>query len=140
MSPNLPTILLADDDEDDVLLVRLALSSSGWSGPVQQVGDGQELLEYLLRQGNWATRPGYELPGLILLDLNMPRLDGRGALTRLRAIPDLSALPVVVLSTSSSAQDRKEVIELGANDYIQKPSSYAELVAAMRSAREAWLP
>lgn len=137
MSLPLPTILLVDDDDDDVLLVRRALGSAGWCGPIQRVADGQELLEYLLGKGAWAGSP---LPGLILLDLNMPRLDGRSALARLRAIPDLALLPVIVLSTSGSPRDRSEAIELGANDFIQKPSTFADLVAAMRTTREVWLP
>lgn len=139
MTPDTSTVLLADDDHDDVLLVRRALASAGWAGPVQDVSDGQDLLDYLLRHGRWSELPERSRPALVLLDLNMPRMDGLSALTHLRALPEFSDLPVVVLTTSSSPFDRDKAMALGANGYVSKPSSFAGLVEAMRSARGTWL-
>lgn len=126
-------ILIADDDADDCLLAREALVEAGLANPVHTVEDGERLLDYLHRRGAYAAPAAAPRPGLILLDLNMPRMGGLEALRALRAIP------VVVLSTSAAGADRRGVEDLGACAYLTKPDSFAGLVALMQALGRAWL-
>ena len=125
-------ILIADDDADDCLLAREALVEAGLANPVHTVEDGERLLDYLHRRGAYAAPAAAPRPGLILLDLNMPRMGGLEALRALRAIP------VVVLSTSAAGADRRGVEDLGACAYLTKPDSFAGLVALMQALGRAW--
>jgi two-component system response regulator len=130
------TILLADDDEDDRLLTRQALRDARLANDVQTVNDGVELLEYLKRRGRFAQAPR---PGLILLDLNMPRMDGREALEQIKQDPDLRSIPVVVLTTSKAEEDVVASYDLGVNSFITKPVTFPGLVDAMRVFSRYWV-
>lgn len=133
------TILMADDDADDRLLAREALEESGIEGDLRWVEDGEELLDYLHRRGRWAPPADAPRPGLILLDLNMPRKDGREALREIKADPALRRIPVVVLTTSAADRDVMGSYDLGANSFVTKPVTFEGLVGAMRALRAYWL-
>ena len=136
-------ILMADDDEDDRRLAQDALRKSHLSNEVRTVGDGEELLEYLRRQGRYAEgldAQGLDAPrpGLILLDLNMPRMDGREALAEIKADPALRSIPVVVLTTSQADEDICRAYEIGANSFISKPVTFEGLVSVMSAIGQYW--
>ncbi len=130
-------ILMADDDPEDVMLARDALAESRLANTLNVVADGEELLDYLYHRGRFdeASSPR---PGLILLDLNMPRLDGREALARIKSDPNLRRIPVVVLTTSKAEEDVFRSYDLGANSYITKPVTFDSLVSVVRSLAEYW--
>lgn len=130
-------ILLAEDDPDDRVLIEHAYRSSGGREPLVFVEDGEELLDYLRGRGRFVPAP--PRPELILLDLNMPRKDGREALAELKADPDLRRIPVVVLTTSGTPEDVARAYALGANSYVRKPDSFATLVGTLRALRTWWL-
>jgi CheY-like chemotaxis protein len=133
------TILMADDDEDDRELTRDALADDHLVEQMQFVADGQDLLDYLRRDGAyapdsvWAPRPS-----LILLDLNMPRKDGREALAEIKADQALCRIPVVVLTTSTDENDVKKAYDLGANSYVTKPVDGERLVEVMEVVTGYW--
>lgn len=131
------TILCAEDDPDDRLLLADAAAEALDAPRLQFVDDGLDLFDYLYRRGRWegteTTRPA-----LILLDLNMPRLDGRGSLIRLKADAGLRHIPVVVLTTSKAEADVFATYDAGASSYIVKPVTFAELVAIMRGLAQYW--
>ena len=126
-------ILLAEDDENDVFLLRRALEKAGLSDALVVARDGQEAIDYLSGNGR------QHLPGLLLLDLKMPRLDGFDVLKWLSTRPDLSDLPVVVLSSSCHEADREQARKLGARDYKVKPSDFPKLVGLVRELHARWL-
>ena len=130
-------LLLADDDSDDRLLVKDALEECQWGGELRCVEDGQDLLDYLLHRGTYkeAAPPR---PKLILLDLNMPRKDGRQALREIRANPALRRIPVVILTTSRADNDIRTLYDLGANSFISKPVQFADLVNVIRLLGQYW--
>lgn len=130
---------MADDDPDDRLLVVQALDQSGFACDFRAVNDGEQLLAYLRREGSFAVGPPPPFPGLILLDLNMPRMDGRAALRAIRADPRLRLLPVVVFTTSTSPVDVQVSYELGANSYIAKPPGFDGMVTVMKALGDYWL-
>jgi CheY-like chemotaxis protein len=134
------TILLADDDEDDQQLIRDALQDARLTNQIRCVQDGQELLDYLRRQGPYAD-PSVDapLPGVILLDLNMPRKDGREALAEIKTDPQLRRIPVVVLTTSEDEADVVRSYDLGVNSFITKPVTFAGLVEALKTWQDYWL-
>lgn len=121
-------ILMADDDDDDVLLARTALEESRLSNPFYAVRDGEELMDYLCHRGNFSDPKKAPRPGLILLDLNMPRKDGREALKEIKADPGLRQIPVVILTTSKAEEDIYKSYDLGANSFIIKPVTFESLV------------
>jgi CheY-like chemotaxis protein len=133
------TILLADDDEDDRLLACDALGEAGIPNEVRIVQDGVELLDYLYRRGAYANPEDSPRPGLILLDLNMPRLDGREALESIKQDPALRSIPVVALTTSGHERDVARVYDLGANSYVVKPADFAALTRVMQVLANYWL-
>jgi CheY-like chemotaxis protein len=133
------TILMADDDEDDRLLTRDAMLESHLRNDIHFVEDGVELMDYLLRRGRYVGLAETPLPGLILLDLNMPRKDGREALEEIRAIDELRAIPIVILTTSDSEEDVFRSYELGANSFIRKPVTFDSLVRLMSLLGRYWL-
>ena len=133
------TILMADDDDEDYMLTVEAFQESRISNPVYRVKDGEELMEYLLLQGKYSSRDEAPLPSLILLDLNMPRKDGREALQEILAHPDLRMIPVVVMTTSDAKEDISRCYEIGANSYIVKPITHEGLVKAIRLLGQYWL-
>ncbi|MDQ6963749.1 MAG: response regulator [Mariprofundales bacterium] len=132
------TILLADDDGDDVMLIEDALQELAHPYNLDVVESGEMVMEYLCRRGKYSSLQEHPLPGLILLDLNMPRMDGRQVLQAMRRERQLSAIPVVVLSTSSAPQDVYDCYDLGANSFICKPASFEDLVCMMRNLTSYW--
>ncbi|HEX3109558.1 MAG TPA: response regulator, partial [Thermoanaerobaculia bacterium] len=124
-------ILLADDDEEDRMLAKDALAESRVVNDLRCVEDGDELLDYLYRRNKYAGDPAPP-PGLILLDLNMPRKDGREALREIKADPDLRRIPIIVLTTSKAEEDIYRTYDLGANSFITKPVTFEGLVSVMR--------
>lgn len=126
-------ILIADDDLDDCLLTREAFSESRLPNRVDFVHDGEELLDYLNHRPPYDDARRYPLPGLILLDLNMPRMDGRATLHALKADPLLRRIPVVMLSTSCDEEDIRRSYAGGADSFISKPASYSGLLDLVRS-------
>ncbi len=144
--PTLPvTILMADDDADDRLLAKEALAEARLLNDLRCVEDGEELLDYLYARGRYAGPPapyGGTLPaprpGLILLDLNMPRKDGREALAEIKSDPVLRRIPVVVLTTSRAETDILQTYTLGVNSFISKPVTFDGLVLVMRALALYW--
>jgi CheY-like chemotaxis protein len=132
------TILMADDDPDDQQLSREALTESRIHNTLYTVDDGEELLEFLQRRGRYATAQTPR-PGVILLDLNMPRMDGRAALAAIKNDPELRQIPVVILTTSKAEEDIFRSYDLGANSFISKPVTFQGLVAIMRNLGSYWL-
>lgn len=128
-------ILLADDDEDDRLMAREAFDVSLLTNPLDEVNDGVELMDHLYE----LLRLKQPLPGLILLDLNMPRKDGREALAEIKGHPKLKRIPVVVLTTSKAEEDIYRTYDLGVNSFISKPISFDGLVAVMSELGRYWL-
>jgi CheY-like chemotaxis protein len=134
------TILMADDDEEDCQLTREALEDSRLANEMRFVGDGQQLLDYLRREGRYADPSvGAPRPGIILLDLNMPKRDGREALAEIKSDPDLRRIPVVVLTTSSDEADILRSYNLGVNSFVTKPVTFEGLVEVMRTWSRYWL-
>lgn len=134
------TILICDDDEDDRMLTQQALEDAHISNNVRFVEDGEQLLDYLYQRGSYAGETGAApRPGLILLDLNMPKMDGREALKTIKEDPTLSDIPVVVLSTSRMDQDITRSYQLGVNSFITKPVTFSGLVEAMNVLGRYWL-
>jgi CheY-like chemotaxis protein len=129
------TILLADDDEDDCLLLRKALERNRLANRMDTVVDGEQLMDYLHGRGDYV---GQALPGVILLDLNMPRMDGHEALREIRESNLLRHIPVVVMSTSHEEEDVYRSYDLGANSYIQKPVTFDGLVDVIRNLGSYW--
>jgi CheY-like chemotaxis protein len=131
-------ILMADDDADDRLLAKDALSECHLDGDLHFVEDGEELLDYLFRRGKYSSLTTCPRPGLILLDLNMPRKDGREALREIKADPELKKIPVVVLTTSKADTDISRIYDLGANSFIAKPVTFDSLVNVMKVIGKYW--
>ncbi|RAM48217.1 response regulator [Mastigocladus laminosus UU774] len=129
---------MADDDEDDYMLVREALAESRLAIDLRIVRDGEELMDYLYRQGRYADPNISPHPGLILLDLNMPKKDGREALREIKNDPELRSIPVVVLTTSKAEEDIYRTYNLGANSFIIKPVTFAALVEVMKAIGKYW--
>ena len=135
LKPNV--ILMAEDDSDDRLLVKDALSECSWQADLRFVANGEELLDYLFRRGAFEDADAPR-PGLILLDLNMPRKDGREVLREIKQHSDLRRIPVVVLTTSRADTDIQSIYELGANSFISKPVQFEGLVSLMRVIGQYW--
>lgn len=131
-------IVLADDDPDDRMLALRALKQSRVANPVLTVADGEELMDYLLRRGSYTDPATAPRPGLILLDLNMPRKDGREVLREVKAHDELRRIPVIVLTTSQAQEDVVRSYDLGVNAFITKPVTFGELVRALRALGEFW--
>ncbi|QJR82312.1 response regulator [Alteromonas pelagimontana] len=132
-------ILMADDDEDDRLLTIDALKESRVLNNLYCVEDGVELLEYLRREGKYSDPKDSPRPSLILLDLNMPRKDGREALQEIKADPALRSIPVVILTTSKEEEDMLRGYDLGCASYITKPVNFEGLVDLMRALGRYWI-
>lgn len=135
---NLISILIADDDPDDRELTRDALTECRLANDVHFVEDGEKLLDYLHRRGDYASLAGAPLPGLILLDLNMPRKDGREALKEIKARPELRRIPIVVLTTSKAEEDILRTYDLGVNSYVTKPVTFESLVETIKVIGKYW--
>ncbi len=131
-------ILIADDDPDDRLLIKEALEETRLSNPLHFVEDGVELLDYLKRQNNFQNLAGTTLPGLILLDLNMPRKNGIEVLQEIKEDPMLRAIPVVAFTTSKAEEDIKKTYSLGVNSYITKPINFQNLLETVEILLKYW--
>lgn len=131
-------ILMADDDADDRMLTKDALEESRVLNELRFVEDGEELMDYLKRRGKYADADAPR-PGLILLDLNMPKKDGREALKEIKADPDLRRIPIVVMTTSKAEEDIFRSYDIGASSFITKPVTFGRLVDLMRALGDYWV-
>ena len=132
-------ILMADDDPDDRMFAREALEESRVVNELRFVEDGEELLEYLNRTGRYVEPSSAPRPGVILLDLNMPRKDGREALAEIKGHPSLRRIPIVILTTSRSEEDIVHSYDLGVNSFITKPVTFEGLVEVMKALGRYWI-
>ena len=133
------TILMADDDPDDQMLTKDAFEECRLSNDLRFVNDGEKLMDYLCRRGDFENPEESPRPGLILLDLNMPRKDGREALGEIKSDPDLRRIPVVVLTTSKAEEDILKSYDLGVNSFIVKPVSFEKLVEVVKALGKYWI-
>jgi len=132
-------ILLVEDNPADVKITQRALKESALSVDLIVVRDGQEAVEYLLRQGRHAANQVWRVPDLILLDLNLPGMTGLEVLNRVRSTAELRTVPVVVLTTSRRLEDVQQVYAAGANTYIEKPQEFARFVQVLQTIQRYWL-
>ncbi len=136
--PRPNVILLADDDPDDIEMTRRALTKNNVGVEIYTVGDGEELVDFLNHSGAYAPPARSPTPSLILLDLNMPKMDGREALAKIKSDAKLRPIPVVVMTTSTAEQDIVRAYELGSNSFISKPITLAELVDITKVLVQYW--
>ena len=132
-------ILLVEDNPDDVELTRIAFAEAGLDHRLEVVGDGAQALDYLFARGAYAHRANAKPPSIVLLDLNLPKLDGREVLEAIRGNPATHHLPVVVLTTSTEPFDVDASYALGANSYIRKPVGFEQFVWAVKQVGLYWL-
>lgn len=133
------TILMADDDADDRLMTKEAFEESRLANDLRFVENGVELMEYLQRRGKYADPASSPRPGLILLDLNMPKKDGREALREIKADPSLKSIRVVILTTSKAEEDIFRTYDLSAASYITKPVTFAGMAEIIKTVGKYWL-
>lgn len=131
-------ILMADDDDDDFLLTKKALKESKLLNQLVRVKDGEELIQYLRREGQYENDDSCVRPGVILLDLNMPRKDGREALKEIKSDDRFSSIPVIVFTTSKAEEDIYRTYKLGVNSFITKPVTFENLTQVMRTLGAYW--
>jgi len=129
---------MADDDADDRFLTQEALEEARLANDFRCVTDGQELVDYLNNKGRYASKSDAPFPGLVLLDLNMPRKDGREALAEIKADPKLCHIPIVVLTTSKAGEDIVKTYDLGVSGYVTKPVTFDGLVEALKVVGKYW--
>jgi CheY-like chemotaxis protein len=137
--PQSETILLAEDNEDHVLLIKRAFAKANLLNPLQVVNDGQEAIAYLAGEGVYADRSLYPFPGLLLLDLKMPNRDGFDVLKWLRHEKQMPALRIVVLTTSDRVFDMQRAYELGAHSFLTKPVDFRDFVQLGPAIKGQWL-
>ena len=137
-SPESVVLLIADDDPEDCMLMRDALREGHLVNDLRFVADGEELLDYLLHRGKYADPLSAPRPGLILLDLNMPRKDGREALKEIKEHPSLKSIPVVVFTTSKAEEDIYRSYELGVSSFITKPVTFSSLIHTVKTLGQYW--
>lgn len=131
-------ILIADDDNDDLHIIKQAFSKINFHENIQTVNDGAELFDYLHKKGKYKTA-AFPVPKIIMLDLNMPKKDGRECLKELKQNPLTKRTPIIIYSTSSNPEDIHYAYDNGANSYIVKPYSYQELLKIMEIVKQYWL-
>lgn len=131
------TLLVADDDAEDRMMIKEAFEANRLSNSLMFVEDGEELMDYLFQKGSYANGNAPR-PGLILLDLNMPKKDGREALKEIKSNPDLRDIPVVVLTTSKAEEDIVRSYGFGVNSFISKPVTFEGLVTILRELGKYW--
>jgi CheY-like chemotaxis protein len=132
------SILMADDDDDDYLLTKKALKQGKLLNDLVRVKDGEELLQYLRQEGEYAGKDNTKRPGVVLLDLNMPKMDGREALKAIKSDNELRAIPIVVFTTSKAEEDVFRSYQLGVNSFITKPVKFDDLINVMQTLGEYW--
>jgi CheY-like chemotaxis protein len=133
------SILLAEDDPDDRYLIGEALEENLVTNDLFIVEDGEELLDYLYQRGKYQEKEKWPRPGLILLDLNMPRKDGREVLGEIKADPELRRIPIVVLTTSHAEEDISYTYDMGISGYVTKPVTFSGLLETIKAVGEYWL-
>jgi len=131
-------ILIADDDAEDTMLIKDALKESRLKNGVQSVENGEELMLYLRNEGKYSDKNKYPTPGIVLLDLNMPKKDGREALKEIKADKNLRTIPIVVLTTSKAEEDILKTYNLGVSSFITKPVKFSTMVDVMRTLNKYW--
>jgi len=131
-------ILIADDDAEDTMLIKDALKESRLKNGVQSVENGEELMLYLRNEGKYSDKIKYPTPGIVLLDLNMPKKDGREALKEIKADKNLRTIPIVVLTTSKAEEDILKTYNLGVSSFITKPVKFSTMVDVMRTLNKYW--
>lgn len=131
-------ILMAEDDNDDFLLTKEAFEESRIMNKLYRVKDGEELMDYLLMRGDYAGGKNAPRPSIILLDLNMPRKDGREALREIKADPGLCSIPIIVLTTSRAEEDMLASYQSGVNSYIRKPVNFDDFRKSVRLLERYW--
>lgn len=136
--PSLPTILLVEDSTDDYDAAMRSFKAAHLDNPVHWCKSGKEALDYLKHEGTYAQAPAGAKPALVLLDLNMPGIDGRKVLAIAKQDPALKKIPIVVLTTSSDERDVTQCYELGASTYIQKPVDFDGLIGAVNRIKDYW--
>lgn len=139
MKPENCILMMADDDPDDREFVEEAFAESGFTGRFRVVEDGAELISYLKQEGDYTDQKANPQPNLILLDLNMPKIDGYQALEVIKNDPNLRTIPIVVLTTSESQEDISRTYGLGVNSFITKPSGFDNLVKMAEGINQYWL-
>ncbi len=132
------TIMMAEDDPEDRMLVKDAFEESRLTNDLRFVEDGEELMDYLLHRGKYSDPTTSPRPGLLLLDLNMPRKDGRETLKEIKTTPELRQIPVVVLTTSKAEEDIFRTYDLGVNSFITKPVTFESLVGVVKDLTRYW--
>lgn len=132
-------ILLVEDNPDHAELTKQALKRANLANQIVHVKDGEEALQYLFREGPYAGRENGVQPGLILLDLRMPKVDGLGVLRRVKADQELRSIPTVMLTTIEEREEMEEAYRLGANSYVTKPVQFSEFVEKVRAVGLYWL-
>jgi CheY-like chemotaxis protein len=137
-SPVMVNILIADDDPDDRMMTKEALEENYLLNELNFVVDGEDLMDYLYRRGKYSDPQKSPRPGLILLDLNMPKKDGREALKEIKSDPNLKSIPVIVLTTSKAEEDIVKTYNLGVNCFISKPVSFRDLIEVAKSIGKYW--
>ena len=133
------SILIADDDVDDRMLIKDAFDECRLKNPLQFVEDGEQLLAYLRREGKYENLKSEPLPGIILLDLNMPRVDGRTALDEIKKDERLRRIPVIILTTSKAEEDILRTYYLGVSSFISKPVTFEGLVDIVKTIDQYWI-
>jgi CheY-like chemotaxis protein len=136
---DLTVILLVEDLEADVFIIRKSFEKAKLPNPLQVVSDGEQAIAYLKGEGTYANRDEYPLPALILLDLKMPKIDGFEVLQWIRSHPTLRSIPVLVLTSSSQMRDVNRAYELGANSFLVKPHDFENFVATTQTLQNYWL-
>jgi len=131
-------VLMAEDDEHDIIATKRAWKLGQMANPLHIVNNGEECLDYLERRGVYSDPASSPRPGILLLDINMPRMDGLETLQRIRANEQLRSLPVVMLTTSKAEEDRMRSYALGANAYIVKPIGFDNFAEAIRTINLFW--
>lgn len=131
-------ILIAEDDEEDRMLTKEAMAESKIKNTIDFVEDGEQLMDFLLNKGQYADKSKYPTPGIILLDLNMPKKDGREALKEIKMHAELRKIPVVILTTSKAEEDIIRTYDLGVNSFITKPVSFEGMINVMKAIGNYW--
>jgi len=137
--PDQGVILLAEDREDDILLIRKAFEKGNLLNPLQVVKNGEEVVSYLRGEGKFSNRAEYPLPALLIVDLKMPLMDGFEVIQWVRQQPSLAALRIVVLTSSDHVRDVNSAYRLGANSFLVKPDEFQNYVETCKALKQYWL-